>query len=240
MPRYVNTLSRKVKKNYQLPPFSDVNCSATTLDNVFFPTTRAGTTLMGQCVLGYSGNGTLPCDINGSVGEWGNASTSCVEVFCPSSTFRNAQWPGNVQTGAIGYASCLAGTAGQLGGYCSQNGTKGFWTDYVGNCASKLSARRLVFIELAEYILIFPGCISGTYQNQTGQLQCSSCQPNSGSPPGATSSSQCICHEGYVSVDGQCQSLYFPLLFFVIQLFNARNEQTLCAPATTSRTPRML
>jgi len=147
-----------------------------------WPQTPAGKTVNMTCPSpGYSGIASRDCFSNGT---WNDVQFPCADVFCPSTVVNNAQWPAGVQAGNIVVGSCVAGTSGQVSGTCGQNGANGVWGPFTGACSS---------------------CSPGTYQNQAGQLQCTSCPPNSGSPSGANSSSQCTCLAGYILVSGQCQ-----------------------------------
>ena len=169
----------------------DLMCPAIVMGNVQFPPSPPGLVSQIQCVLGYSGTGQAICTQVGMAGEWSNFSTACVEVFCPAATMDNAQWPGDsVQAGTTGFGICSLGTAGQVSAPCLQNGTQGYWGNASGSCSN---------------------CPPGTYQNLLGQVQCKSCPPNSISPSGANSSSQCTCLSGYTLVSSQCEG-WKPLL----------------------------
>ena len=157
--------------------------NGTVISNTTF-TATGYSTVVSNLLAGVEYQFTIYSGNSYSIDYSQGATVVFANVFCLGATLNNAVWPSNTPAGSSGSGICIVGTAGQPYALCSQSGGQGVWGPFTGACSS---------------------CSPGTYQNQTGQLQCTSCPPNSGSPSGANSSSQCTCLAGYILVSGQCQ-----------------------------------
>ncbi|EKX31555.1 hypothetical protein GUITHDRAFT_149224 [Guillardia theta CCMP2712] len=185
--------------NTYLPEIGTVNasdCRACPANS----TSPSGTPLISQClcVRGYYREGDAclscpagfysdnlnqftctPCGDN----QYSTVSTSPSASNCVSCT-------GNSTRVAIDVASCLCnpGFAGGIhqGGLTCTQCEKGYSKATFGNVSCTI-------------------CPNNTYADERGLSACKTCQPNSVSPPGSVSPSECLCEPGYEYNSGECQ-----------------------------------
>lgn len=64
-------------------------CGATTIDEVEYPVSAAGTVFHLQCPAGFTGSFERRCNGNG---EWEEIENNCVRITCPEESFEGVMW----------------------------------------------------------------------------------------------------------------------------------------------------
>lgn len=77
-------------------------CGATTIDEVEYPVSAAGTVFHLECPAGYTGSFERRCNGNG---EWEEIENNCVRIRCPEESFEGVMWRAT-EGGATAVHSC--------------------------------------------------------------------------------------------------------------------------------------
>jgi len=113
-----------------------ITCSADTsglFGNATWPTTVAGASASGTCLIDYKGSPVRPCLLNGTQAYWGPVTTGCLAIYCASdSSTGNATWP-QTQAGKTIVGSCKIGYIGSPNRTCILGGVYGVWGSVTGN-----------------------------------------------------------------------------------------------------------
>ena len=67
----------------------ECSCPATTIDEVEYPASAAGTVFHLECPAGYTGSFERRCNGNG---EWEEIENNCVRIRCPEESFEGVMW----------------------------------------------------------------------------------------------------------------------------------------------------
>lgn len=96
----------------------ECSCPATTIDEVEYPASAAGTVFHLECPAGSTGSFERRCNGNG---EWEEIENNCVRIRCPEESFEGVMWRAT-EGGATAVHSCGADEEGGLTRVCRENG----------------------------------------------------------------------------------------------------------------------
>ena len=88
-------------------------CGATTMDEVEYPASAAGTVFHLECPAGYTGSFERRCN--------GKIEKNCVRITCPEESFEGVMWPAT-KGGLTAVHSCGEDEEGGLRRVCRENG----------------------------------------------------------------------------------------------------------------------
>ena len=97
----------------------ECSCPATTLDEVEYPTSAAGTLFHLECPAGFTGSFERRCN--------GKIEKNCVRITCPEASFEGVMWPAT-EGGLTRVHSCGEDEEGGLRRVCRE---KGEWSSVV-------------------------------------------------------------------------------------------------------------
>ena len=91
----------------------ECSCPATTIDEVEYPASAAGTVFHLECPAGYTGSFERRCN--------GKIEKKCVRITCPEESFEGVMWPAT-KGGLTAVHSCGEDEEGGLRRVCRENG----------------------------------------------------------------------------------------------------------------------